>query len=132
MILENNLISPQVANTDATAEFTGAKVGDQITIRKPAFFVAQEFGSNLGTSNDSVTMQDVVEHSVSLKIEKLLTFHFTTTKELALEIDQFNNRLLTQALSAMAQQIDTYAFSKMSQLGGFQMSTKSRRQLILL
>ena len=44
MILENNLISPQVMNTDATSEFTGAKVGDQITIRKPAFFVAQEFG----------------------------------------------------------------------------------------
>ena len=119
MILENNLISPQVMNTDATSEFTGAKVGDQITIRKPAFFVAQEFGSNLGNSNDSVTMQDVVEHSVSLKIEKLFDVSFeVTTKELALEIDQFNARLLTPAMVAMTQQIDTYAFSKMGQLGG--------------
>ena len=119
VILENNLISPQVMSTSATSEFTGAKVGDTISIRKPAFFVAQEFGTNLGTSNDSVSMQDVVEHSVSLKIEKYFDVSFeVTTKELALEIDQFAQRLLTPAMAALTQQIDTYAFSKIGGLGG--------------
>ena len=37
MILENNLISPQVMSSTATPEFTGAKVGDTISIRRPAF-----------------------------------------------------------------------------------------------
>ena len=120
VILENNLISPQVMSTSATAEFTGAKVGDTISIRKPAFFVATEFESgSLGNSSSTVTMQDAVEHSVSLKIEKLFDVSFEVTNaELALELDQFNARMLTPAMAALTQQIDTYAFSKMGQLGG--------------
>jgi len=120
MILENNLISPQVMSTSATSEFTGAKVGDTISIRKPAFFVATEFESgSLGNSASTVTMQDAVEHSVSLKIEKLFDVSFEVTNaELALELDQFNSRMLTPAMAALTQQIDSYAFSKMSQLGG--------------
>ena len=119
-ILENNLISPQIMNTDIASEFTGAKVGDTISIRKPAFFVAKEFESgSLGNSSSSVTMQDVVEHSVSLKIEKLFDVSFeVTTKELALDIDQFNSRLLTPAMAALTQQIDSYAMGKLNGLAG--------------
>ena len=120
MILENSLISPQIMNTDIASEFTGAKVGDTISIRKPAFFVAKEFESEaLCNSSSSVTMQDVVEHSVSLKIEKLFDVSFeVTTKELAFDIDQFNSRLLTPAMAALTQQIDTYAMGKLNGLAG--------------
>ena len=116
MILENNLISPQVMSSTATPEFTGAKVGDTISIRRPAFFVASEYNNN-GTAQ--VVMQDAKENSVQLQIEKYFDVSFeVTSKELTFEVDQFNARLLTPAMAAITQAIDKYAFSKLSQLGG--------------
>ena len=44
LILENNIVSPQVMSTSAVGDFTGAKVGDTIRVRRPAFFGVDEFG----------------------------------------------------------------------------------------
>ena len=41
MILENNLVATSLFNRGQTSTFTGAKVGDTISIRKPASFTAQ-------------------------------------------------------------------------------------------
>ena len=57
MILENQLVATQLFHRGHTEEFTGAKVGDTITVRGPASFTAQEFTS-------SITVQDATESSL--------------------------------------------------------------------
>jgi len=118
LILENNIVAPQVMSTSATAEYTGAKVGDTIRIRRPAFFGVDEFARTDGGS-EVVKIQDAKETSVNLVIEKLFDVSFeVTTKELALAVDDFNERLLRPAMSALSQKIDQYALTKVANLGG--------------
>lgn len=118
LILENNIVAPQVMSSSATAEYTGAKVGDTIRIRRPAFFGVDTF-SDAGGSSTSVKIQDAVETSVNLQIEKHFDVSFeVSSKELAFAVDDFNERLLRPAMSALSQKIDEYALSKMVNLGG--------------
>ena len=118
LILEDNIVAPQVMKTSATADFTGAKVGDTVRIRKPAFFGVDEYSR--GSNSGDIKIQNAVENSVDLKIEKQFDVSFeVSAKELAMSVDEFNERLLTPAMSAIAQKIDTYALSKMTTLGGF-------------
>ena len=117
MILEKSLIAPSVMTSSAAAEFTGSKVGDTIRVRRPAFFGVDEFNSD--SPGTAIKIQDAVETSVDLKIEKNYDVSFEiSSKELTLSVDDFNERLLTPAMSALAQRIDTYALSKLAHLGG--------------
>lgn len=120
LILEDNIVAPQMMETSATADFTGAKVGDTIRIRRPAFFGVDEFDrTGAGQAGNTVTIQDAVETSVNLKIEKHFDVSFeVSSKELAMAVDDFNERLLKPAMSALAQKVDQYALSKISNLGG--------------
>jgi len=119
LILEDNIVAPQMMSTSATADFTGAKVGDTIRIRRPAFFGVDEFDRTGGNINNTVTIQDAVENSVNLVIEKHFDVSFeVSSKELAFAVDDFNERLLKPAMSALAQKIDQYALSKIANLGG--------------
>ena len=118
LILENNIVAPQVMSSSATAEYTGAKVGDTIRIRRPAFFGVDTFSDAAGSAT-SVKIQDAVETSVNLQIEKHFDVSFeVSSKELAFAVDDFNERLLRPAMSALSQKIDEYALSKMVNLGG--------------
>ena len=119
LILEDNIVAPQMMSTSATADFTGAKVGDTIRIRRPAFFGVDEFDRTGGNINNTVTIQDAVENSVNLVIEKHFDVSFeVSSKELAFAVDDFNERLLKPAMSALAQKIDQYALTKVANLGG--------------
>lgn len=119
LILEHNIVSPQLMTTSATADFTGAKVGDTIRVRRPAFFGVDEFSRNSGAPNTEVIIQDAVENSVNLVIEKHFDVSFeVSSKELALAVDDFNERLLQPAMSALSQKIDSYALTKIANLGG--------------
>lgn len=119
LILEDNIVAPQMMSTSATADFTGAKVGDTIRIRRPAFFGVDEFDRTGGNINNTVTIQDAVENSVNLVIEKHFDVSFeVSSKELAFAVDDFNERLLKPAMSALAQKIDQYALTKIANLGG--------------
>jgi hypothetical protein len=119
LILEDNIVAPQMMSTSATADFTGAKVGDTIRIRRPAFFGVDEFDRTGGNINNTVTIQDAVENSVNLQIEKHFDVSFeVSSKELAFAVDDFNERLLKPAMSALAQKIDQYALTKIANLGG--------------
>ena len=69
LILEDNIVAPQMMETSATADFTGAKVGDTIRIRRPAFFGVDTFDRSGANGGNTVTIQDAVENSVNLKIE---------------------------------------------------------------
>lgn len=119
LILENNIVSPQLMSTSSTSDFTGARVGDTIRVRRPAFFGVDEFSRTSVNQSATVKIQDAVETSVNLTIEKHFDVSFEVdSKELAFAVDDFNERLLKPAMSALAQKIDQYALTKVARLGG--------------
>lgn len=106
LVLENNLVAASLFHRGHTQEFTGAKVGDNITVRGPATFTAQEFTS-------STVVQTAVETSVNLRLEK----HFdvtmaVTSRDWTLELSEFSRQLLNPAVAAIAQAIDAYILGK--------------------
>lgn len=106
MILENNLVAAQLFHRGHTEEFTGAKVGDTISIRKPASFTAQEFTT-------TTTTQDATESSLSLVLEKHFDVTFAvTSKQWTLDLEDFSSQLLRPALVAIAQALDNYILGK--------------------
>lgn len=62
MVLESNLTMANLVHRDYSDEFV--QVGDTITIRKPAKFVAKNFVGK-------VTQQDITEGSVTVKMDRL-------------------------------------------------------------
>ena len=113
MILEGDIVAPQVMSTSAAADFTGSKVGDTIRVRRPAFFGVDDYSRTAGGS-ETIKVQDANETSVDLKIEHHFDVSFeVSSKELTLSVDDFNGRLLRPAMSALAQKIDKYALSQL-------------------
>lgn len=79
-----------------------AKVGDTVTIRKPASFTAQEFTS-------AITVQDATESSTAVVLNKHVDVSFAVTaKDMALKITDFRAQLLDPAMEAIAQKVDKY------------------------
>ena len=116
MVLENNLLSSSVMSSSVASEFTGAKVGDTVKVRRPAFFAVDDYNMNHGTNT---IMQTAKETSTNVVIEKLFDVSFEVTNtEMTLKVDQFRDRLLVPAMAALSQKIDTYAFGKVNGLGG--------------
>jgi len=118
MVLEDQIISPQVMDTSRAADFTGAKVGTTVKVRRPVGFAADTY-NNAGESGNNVTIQQASESTIDLTLEKLFDVSFEVTNtQLTTDIDDFNNRLLVPAMSALAEAVDSYALSKMINLGG--------------
>lgn len=98
MVLESQLTMANLVHRDYSKEFV--KVGDTITIRKPAKFVAKNF---VGT----VHGQDITEGSATVKMDRFRDVTVNvTSKELTLDIKDFSEQVVTPALSAIAQAID--------------------------
>ena len=91
MVLENNLVMAGLVHRDYSAEF--AKVGDTITIRKPAKFIAKNF-------TGQISRQDATEGSTTVKLD-------VTSKELTLNIRDFSTQVVTPAMQAIAQAVDS-------------------------
>lgn len=101
MVLRNNAVFANLVYRDYSSEFV-AGVGDTITVRKPAKFEAKEFST-------SITVQDATESSVSVVMDKHLDVSFAVTaKDMALNIQDFSAQLLTPAMQAFADKIDSY------------------------
>ena len=101
MVLRNNAVMAKLVHRDYSSEFVGG-VGDTITIRKPATFIANEFNGN-------IQVQDATETSVSVKMDKHLDVSFAVTaKQMALDIKDFSAQLLVPAMQAFADKIDKY------------------------
>lgn len=101
MQLRNNAVMAQLVHRDYSSEFAGA-VGDTISIKKPASFVAKEF-------SDEIELQDATESSISVKLDKFLDVSFAvTSKEMTLDIEDFSQQLLIPAMQAFADKIDNY------------------------
>ena len=101
MVLRNNAVMANLVHRDYSSEF--AAVGDTISIRKPAKFVANEYNGS------TLTVQDATETSVPVKMDKHLDVSFAvTSKELTLDIADFSKQLLVPAMQAFADKVDTY------------------------
>lgn len=99
MVLESNLTMVPLVHTDYSNEF--AQVGDTITIRKPATFVAQNF-----TGQTSV--QDITEGSATVKLDRWRDITASvTSKQLSLDIKDFSMQVIQPAMRAIAQAVDT-------------------------
>ena len=101
MVLRNNAVMANLVHRDYSNEFVGG-VGDTITIRKPATFVANEY-------NGSIEVQDAQETSVAVKMDKHLDVSFAVSaKELTLDIADFSKQFLVPAMQAFADKVDKY------------------------
>lgn len=99
MVLRNNAVMANLVHRDYSDEFVG-KVGDTITVRKPAAFSAKEFSGN-------ITVQDATEEGVPVKMDKHLDVSFSVTSaQMAMSIEDFSEQLLVPAMQAFADKID--------------------------
>jgi hypothetical protein len=100
-VLMNNLVFAGKIDRQYSDEFAvaGAKIGDQIHIRKPPRFVV--------TDGPVVTPQNIVETYVTLTLnyQKTLALNYTG-KDLALSIDNFRDRIIKPAAVELANEVD--------------------------
>lgn len=98
MVLQSNLTMANLVHRDYSSEFV--KVGDTITVRKPATFVAKNF-------TGQTEAQDITEGSVTVKMDRFRDITVNVgSKEMTLDIKNFSEQVITPAMQAMAQQID--------------------------
>ena len=101
MLLRNNAVLSKLVHRDYSDEFV-AGVGDTITVRKPAKFVANEF-------TGEIEIQNHTEESTTVTMDKLLDVSFAvTSKELTMDIADFSEQLLVPAMQAFSDKIDKY------------------------
>lgn len=96
--LRNKLVMKALVYGDYNSTFQ--KQGDTIRVKKPPVYVADEFG---GTIN----LQDIGEDSVNVTLNHIADVSVNwTSKEKALDLDQFGLQVLDPAMEAIAQKID--------------------------
>ncbi len=99
--LYENTIMSQLVYRDYEEEFV-SRIGDTITIRKPATFVAKDFNRTTG-----IEIQNATEGSIPITLDRFADVSFAvTSEELTLDIIDFNQQLLAPACEAIAQKID--------------------------
>ena len=102
MVLRNNAVMANLVYRDYSDDFVGA-VGDTITVRKPATFVANEFDGS------KITVQDAKESGVPVVMDKHLDVSFAvTSKQMTMDIADFSKQLLIPAMQAFADKVDKY------------------------
>jgi len=99
--LKNSLQFSKGTHKDVSEEFAqkGAKIGSVINIRKPVRYQA--------IAGAALSLQDTEDQSVAVAVDQRyhVAFQFST-QELALSIDEFNERYIKPALTPLANQID--------------------------
>jgi hypothetical protein len=101
-LLEGNLIFSRSVDRQYDTSFasSGAKIGDQLRVRKPVEFTVQD-------SSPALSPQDITETYTTITVSTQAHVDFTFgSKELALDIDDFSNRYLKKASSRLAAHID--------------------------
>lgn len=99
MVLLNNLTMANLVHRDYSKEFVN--VGDTITVRRPASFVAKNF---TGTTS----YQDLTEGSATVKMDRFRDVSTSvTSKEMALSIQDFSTQFITPAMQAIGQGVDS-------------------------
>ncbi len=100
-VLENNLTFAKGVNREYDDQYaiSGAKIGDTLNIRKPARYV--------GRSGTVMSIEDHTETSVPLALNTQFGVDINfTSKELALSIDEFSDRIIKPAMATIANKLD--------------------------
>ncbi|MFJ8054950.1 P22 phage major capsid protein family protein [Streptomyces sp. NPDC096142] len=99
--LYETTVAATLVHRDYEDEFS-RKVGDAITIRKPATFTAREYNRSEG-----IYVQQAQETGVNMTLNHFADVSFAVTSEdMTLKIVDFDEQLLTPALEAISQKID--------------------------
>lgn len=111
--LRANTVFSRLVHRDFEPEFAG-KVGDTITVRKPATFTAQEFTT-------AISAQAITETSTSVTLSKHLDVSAeVTAKELTLSVQDFSAQIITPAMQALAQKLDLMVAGEFVNVAQFQ------------
>lgn len=102
-VLENNLVIGKLARRDYEAEFNkeynGYKVGDSISIRRPALYTVR--------SGATAQVQDSIEGKTSITIDKQKGVDLSfTSADMTLKISDFSERFLKDPMVKLANQVD--------------------------
>lgn len=105
-LLRSNMVYKDLVHVDYSQEFV--KVGDTITVRKPASLVSKDFAGE-------ISAQDITEVPVTVKMDRFQDVSVKlTSKEQTLELKDFSQQVIAPAMLALAEKVDsdiaTYAF----------------------
>ena len=105
--LYESLVMVPLVHTDHSREFTAQKVGNTVNVRKPAVFEAKDFNRATG-----IEIQSATEGQIPVVLDRIADVSFeVTSEELTLDIEDFDEQLLTPAMEAIAQKIDRASLS---------------------
>ena len=111
MVLTGNLVMADLVPRDYSDEFVS--VGDTVSIRKPAKFVAKNFVGH-------TEPQDITEGSVSVKLDRFRDVTVAvTSKQMSLDIADFSAQVVEPAMQAIAQAIDQDILAVAAAKAGF-------------
>jgi hypothetical protein len=97
-ILKNQLVMADLVHQDYSNEFV--KVGDTITVRKPAELIANDFTGSISTQN-------ITEEGIPVKLDKFKDVSVAIgSKQATLELKDFSVQVIEPAMVALAQKID--------------------------
>jgi hypothetical protein len=108
MELKNQLGFTKSVNRQYDDRFAvkGAKIGDTINIRKPSRYEV--------TTGATLNIQDTVDQSVALALDTQNHVGMSfTSKDLTLSIDEFKDRYIKPAMTALANKLDYNGYSSM-------------------
>ena len=108
-----NTVFARLVHRDYEPEFA-SKVGETVTIRKPAVFAAAEFSTQ-------ISPQSITETSTSVTLDKHLDVSAeVTSKQLTLSIQDFSAQVIQPAMQALAQKIDQLLAGRFVDIANFQ------------
>ncbi len=105
LLLYSNMVMGRLVHKGYAQEFerthNGYKVGDTITIRKPAVFESKVWNGS------TIDVQDIKEGSTDIKLDTVLDISFSVSSlEWKLELSEFSERVLKPVMLAHANEID--------------------------
>lgn len=110
-ILQENLVFPALATLDYSDTF--AQKGDTIQVKRPAVYVADEFGT-------TINLQDINPFPVLVTMDKIADVSVeVTAKDLALEMVDFEYNILNPAMVAIAEKINVDGLALYSSVPNF-------------
>lgn len=111
-LLMSNMVATKLYSRRYESDLNStSKVGDTIRLRRRGAGVVDEYNGS------TVTVRDINETKINLTLEK----HYdatikVTAKEQTLDIKDFSSQVLAPRMVEMAEQIDTYALSKVKDI----------------
>lgn len=115
--LEYELVAANLMYRDRTEMFTsvrGLKVGDTVSIRTVTDFVTDEF-----TAGGTINTQEIQQSATQLIIEKHFDVSVTIgARERALNLDGIRKEIINPAMVSMAQKIDEFLLTKITESQG--------------